>query len=160
MTMRDLIMNPVSFFSRKGFYALNVQCIVDHRKKVLWVSYSHKGGSHDSSCLKETELYDLLIEKRDALFDLGYYILGDSAYAIESFLLPPYDNTTSRSSEDNFNFFQSSARITVECAFGGIDLRWGIFWKRLTSSLEHAALIIEGAMHLHNFLVDYRDAQT
>ena len=45
--MRDLIMNPVSFFSRKGFYALNVQCIVDHRKKVLWVSYSHKGGSRD-----------------------------------------------------------------------------------------------------------------
>ena len=157
---RDRIVNPVTFFSRKGFYALNVQCIVDDRKRVLWVSYSHKGGSHDSSCLRETKLYDELMEIRDELYRLGYYILGDSAYAIESFLLPPYDNATSRSSEDDFNFYHSSARITVECAFGEIDLRWGIFWKRLTGSLEHSALIIEGAMRLHNFLVDYREAQT
>ena len=42
--------NPTSFYSRKGFYALNVQCIVDHRKKIWWVSYSHKGALHDSSC--------------------------------------------------------------------------------------------------------------
>jgi len=157
---RDLILNPVSFFSRKGFYALNVQCIVDDRKKVLWVSYSHKGGSHDSSCLRETVLYEKLIEMRDTLYSLGYFILGDSAYAIESFLLPPYDGANSRSSEDDFNFYHSSARITVECAFGEIDLRWGIFWKRLTGSLEHGSLIIEGAMRLHNYLVDYRDAQT
>ena len=51
----------------------------------------------------------------------------------------------------------SSARITVECAFGEIDLRWGIFWKRLNYSLKNAAVIIEGAMRLHNFLVDYRE---
>ena len=31
---RDRIVNPVTFFSRKGFYALNVQCIVYGRKKV------------------------------------------------------------------------------------------------------------------------------
>ena len=157
---RDLVMNPVSFFSRKGFYALNVQCIVDDRKKVLWASYSHKGGSHDSSCLRETQLYNHLISIRDELYKDGYFILGDSAYAIESFLIPPYDNTTSRTSEDDFNFYQSSARITVECAFGEIDLRWGVFWKRLTGSLEHSALIIEGAMRIHNFLVDYRDEQS
>ena len=54
--------------------------------------------------------------------------------------------------------YHSSARITVEYAFGEIDLRWGIFWKRLTCSLENAALIIEGSMRLHNFLVDYRES--
>ena len=36
-------------------------------------------------------------------------------------------------------------------------MRWGIFWKRLNCSLEHAAIIIEGAMRLHNYLVDYRE---
>ena len=84
--------------------------------------------------------------------------MGDSAYAIESFLIPPYDNTSPKTSEDDFNFYHSSARITVECAFGEIDLRWGIFWKRLSVSLSHATVIIEGAMHLHNFLVDYRES--
>ena len=38
-----------------------------------------------------------------------------------------------------------------------IDMRWGIFWKRLNCSLENAAIIIEGAMRLHNYLVDYRE---
>ena len=87
----------------------------------------------------------------------GYFILGDSAYCIESFLLPPYDNAEPRSQDDDFNFYHSSARITVECAFGEIDLRWGIFWKRLNYSLENIYIIIEGAMRLHNFLVDYRE---
>ena len=119
-----------------------------------------QGGSHDSSCLCETKLYEKLIEMRDELYRLSYYILGDSAYAVESFLLPLYDNANSRSFGDDFNFYHFSARITVECAFGEIYLRWGVFWKKLTGSLDHSALIIEGAMRLHNFLVDYRDAQT
>ena len=97
---------------------------------------------------------------KEKLYELGYFILGDSAYGIESFLLPPYANTSPKTPDDDFNFYHSSARITVECAFGEIDLRWGIFWKRLCVSLDNAADIIEGAMHLHNFLVDYRESQT
>ena len=57
------------------------------------------------------------------MYDRGYFILGDSAYAIESFILPPYNLAKSKSPEDDFNFYHSSARITVECAFGEIDLR-------------------------------------
>ena len=93
------------------------------------------------------------------LSDLGVFLLGDSTYGIESFFIPPYYITSPKTSEDDFNFYHSSARITVECAFGEIDLRWGIFWKRLSVSLSHASVIIEGAMHLHNFLVDYRESR-
>ena len=42
---------------------------------------------------------------RKDLFQLGYYILGNSAYPIESFLLPPYDADSPKPSEDDFNFF-------------------------------------------------------
>ena len=84
--------------------------------------------------------------------------MGDSAYAIESFIIPPYALTEARTSEDDFNFFHSSARITVECAFGEINMRWDIFWKPLRCSVDKATIIIEGAMRLHIFLVEYRDA--
>ena len=87
----------------------------------------------------------------------GYFILGDSAYAIESFIIPPYALTEVRTSQDDFNLFHSSARITVECAFGEINMRWGIFWKPLRCSVDNATVIIEGAMRLHNFLVECRD---
>ena len=32
-------------------------------------------------------------------------------------------------------------------------MRWGIFWKRLKCSLDNAALIIEGSMRLHKFIL-------
>lgn len=33
---RDSLSNNINLFSRKGFYALNIQCLVDHTKRVLW----------------------------------------------------------------------------------------------------------------------------
>ena len=95
---------------------------------------------------------------QNKLFRMSLFILGDSAYAIESFILPPYDNALSKSPEDSYNFYHSSARITVECAFGEIDRRWGIFWSAISYSLNNTCIICEGAMHLHNFLVDFRNS--
>ena len=48
---RDAIKNRMILFSRKGLYAINVQCIVDHRRLVSYAFYSHQGGSRDSSYL-------------------------------------------------------------------------------------------------------------
>ena len=53
----DGITNPVPFFLRKGYYALNVQCIVDDRKKVIWEMFNNKGASHDSTCFKCSDIY-------------------------------------------------------------------------------------------------------
>ena len=81
-------------------------------------------------------LYNEILKlTQDELYRESYYILGDSAYAIESFIIPPYDNTIKPSPEDNFNYYHSSARITVECAFGEIDRRWDIFWSAINYSL-------------------------
>lgn len=63
--MYDGIRNPTTFFARKILFALSVQCIVDDREKVIWVSYSYKGGSHDSICFRDTELYGTLERVRD-----------------------------------------------------------------------------------------------
>ena len=158
MKERDNIRNPTTFSSRKDFYALNVQCMVDDEKKVLWASFSNAGSSHNSTCFRSTYLYsELLKPMKDRLYELKYFILGDSAYAIESFIIPPYDNTKSKTPEDDFNFYHSSARITVECAFGEIDRRWGIFWSAISYSLYNTCIICEASMHLHNFHVDYRN---
>ena len=104
-SVADKVKNIAGFFSRKGFYALNVQCMVDHQKKVLWVSFDNRGASHDSSVFRGTNFYTLLKEKSDELFASRYFILGDSAYAIESFILPPYDNAGQNNPEDDYNFF-------------------------------------------------------
>jgi hypothetical protein len=49
---RDGVTQPGAFFSRKGFFAINVQVIVDRYKRVLYKSILCRGAEHDSSVSK------------------------------------------------------------------------------------------------------------
>ncbi len=120
-------MNPNSFYSRKGFYGLSVQAIVDKKKRVLFRSIESRGTEHDSTAFKRTGLYKWLMDNNwYELKRRGYFFIGDSTYSLRSFLLTPYYNAVHDTVEDTFNFFHSSSRIVVECACSEIDLRWGI----------------------------------
>jgi hypothetical protein len=153
---KDGVTQPGDFFSRKGFFAINVQVIVDRFKRVLYKSILCRGAEHDSSAFKASDIHPVLMEKRELLEREGLYFIGDSAYALRSFLVTPYDNAVHGDGEDNFNFYHSSSRIVVECTFGEVDMRWGIFWKPLKFSLEKNALIIDASLRLHNFIVNSR----
>ena len=149
--------NPGKYFCRKGFSAINVQVIVDLSKRVLWRYIGEKGSSHDSPVFHQSSLGKFLEYWAVRFEASGLYLVGDSAYALRSYLLTPYDNATPGSGEDVFNFFLSSQRIYVECAFGEIDRRWGIFWKPLQGSLTNHKYVIDSALRLHNFIVEYRE---
>ena len=149
--------NPGKYFCRKGFYAINVQVIVDKSKRVLWRYIGEKGSSHDSPVFHESSLGRFFEFHAQDLFRHGIYLVGDSAYALRSYLLTPYDNASPGSKEDAFNFYLSSNRIYVECAFGEIDRRWGIFWKPLQTSLTNHRYVIDAGLRLHNFIVDFRN---
>lgn len=151
--------NPGKYFSRKGFYALNVQVIVDMKKRVLWRFIGEKGSAHDSPVFNESKLGMFMFAHAASFFAKGLYLVGDSAYALRPYLLTPHNNVKSGSKEDNYNFFQSSTRIYVECAFGEIDRRWGIFWRPLQGSLSNHKYTIDSALRLHNFIIDWREAE-
>lgn len=94
------------------------------------------------------------------MVEKGYFFIGDSVYGLQSFLLTPYDNAVHGTAEDDYNYFHSSSRISVECAFGEIDLRWDIFWKPLKFSLTMNCCIIDACMRLHNFIAQNRGDTT
>jgi hypothetical protein len=58
---------------------------------------------------------------------------------------------------DGFNYFESSDRIWIECSFGDLIMRWGIFWRTLWFDLPMCGDIILAAMLLHNFIIDERE---
>jgi hypothetical protein len=151
--------DAAGYFSRKGFYAINCQVIVDRDKRVLWRSIKARGGEHDSTAFKSTTLYEQLLEDRNILLENLLYIIGDSAYALCSFLIKPFDNVRPYSDLDSFNYYLSSSRIYVECCFGEVSSRWGIFWKPLAYSLADNVTVIDSALRLHNFVVDWRVTQ-
>jgi len=100
---------------------------------------------------------ELLQDKCEFLVSKGYYIIGDSAYSLRSFLITPFDDAMHGTAEDNFNYFHSSSRICIECTFGEIDQRWGILWRPLRFSMKHNTQIIDACIRLHNFIVDFRE---
>jgi DDE superfamily endonuclease len=125
------VADPGNYYCRKGFYALNVQAICDMSKQFLWCYPSNKGSAHDSAAFGGSRLYDLLKEKSNDLYNRGVFIVGDSAYGLTSFLLTPYETEEMRDdplhAKDSFNYHLSSCRIYIECAFGELVMRWGIF---------------------------------
>jgi hypothetical protein len=155
----DMVGDIASFYCRKGFYAVNVQAIVNKNKLVLWRSIKCRGAEHDSNAFKKSELYKKLLQKASDLRDLGLYFVGDSAYSIRSFLQVPYDNAVPQSAEDCFNYHLSTCRIWVECAFGEIDMRWGILWRPLQFGLEKNIKVIDAALRLHNFIILRRESE-
>jgi len=150
---RDGVSDPASFYSRKGYHGLNVQAIVDKRKIFLYRSIISRGAEHDSTAFKNSSLYKWLVNNWNNLKEKGYYFIGDSAYSIRSFLHTPYDNAVHGTAEDNYNFFHSSSRISIECAFGEMDLRFGIFWRPLSMSLARNIATIDACMRVHNMIV-------
>jgi len=110
-TKLDGVRNPGHYFSRKGFYALNVQAMVSKKKKVLWSAIGNLGSLHDSACFKESKLCEILTNKREEFQEKGYFLVGDSAYALRPYMMVPYDKATIGSAEDSFNFYLSSSRI-------------------------------------------------
>ena len=103
-------------------------CIRDSRR------IASRGAEHDSTAFKRTGLYKWLMDNNRYELKKGHFFISDS-----------------------FNYFHSSARIVVECAFGEIDLLWGILWSPLKFALYLSCKVIDACMRLHNFIVDLHE---
>jgi DDE superfamily endonuclease len=55
---------------------------------------------------------------------------------------------------DSFNYWQSSARIHIEQAFGMLVARWGVLWRSLRVPIDKAGIIVIVCMNLHNFIIE------
>ena len=59
----DGMKNQGSFYCRKGYFAMNVQAMVDRNKRVVWRSILYRGSEHDSTAFKRSQLYKTLLSK-------------------------------------------------------------------------------------------------
>jgi hypothetical protein len=147
-------MSLAGFWSPKGFYALNVQVICHKHTRELWHCINAKGSEHNSSAFCASNLWNVLtslaINPETALnknrWNIPFYLIRDSAYAIRSFLLTLYPNAFPGSAEDAFNYFHSCNRITIKCLCGELyTTRWEIFWTPLENGVNKHQNIIDDA---------------
>ena len=72
--------------------------------------------------------------------------------------MKPYDVTPhTTSTQKNFNYRQSRARMVVENAFGRLKGRWRCLLKRMDFALENVPNIVAACIILHNLCEMYGD---
>jgi DDE superfamily endonuclease len=95
--------------------------------------------------------------EREGFLAKDLCIFGDLAYVNTSYMATPFKSVRS-GTKDDYNFFHSQLRITIECAFGMLVNRWGILRRPLPAkfSLNRALLLVMTLCRLHNYCIDKR----
>ncbi|XP_073689375.1 uncharacterized protein [Garra rufa] len=147
------------YFNRKGWHSIILQGVVDG-KGLFWNVFAGLPGSlHDARVLRLSTLWELA--GRGNLFpaytrnidgvNIGYYILGDSAYPLQSWLIKPFTDTGRLTAEQQiYNKKICRARVVVENAFGRLKGRWRCLMKRNDCDVTNVKSMILTCCALHN----------
>ncbi|XP_050064881.1 uncharacterized protein LOC126553811 [Aphis gossypii] len=155
------ILAPVNgrldYINRKGWTSLICQAVVDHEYKFTDICCKFPGSVHDAAVLKNSNLYNSShlkipqITKNIDGIDVPYFLLGDPAYPLLTWLMKGYTGSVSIE-EDNFNTYLSSARMAVENAFGSLKGRWRCLQKRIDIHHSFVPSVVSCCVTLHNII--------
>uniref|UniRef100_A0A1L8DIS7 Putative harbinger-4 pst n=1 Tax=Nyssomyia neivai TaxID=330878 RepID=A0A1L8DIS7_9DIPT len=113
------------FLNRKSYHSLNAMVVCDHNLRIMAFNARYGGAAHDSFVYKESPLRTLLYQEF-INGDIRSWLLGDSGYPLEPWLLTPYRNAAPGTPEARFNEWHSRARSSVERCIGVLKARWRI----------------------------------
>ena len=135
--------------ARKDEYALLCMAMCDVERRILWYDIGHAPQTHDSLAFSGTPL-----GQRVARGDLPspFFINGDSAFAASPSMVTPSGET----GHDDYNYHQSANRMPIECAFGILVRRFGIFWRPLSMRFNRRAPVVGACIRLHNLCISRR----
>lgn len=142
------VMDPRRYHvSRKDKYALLCMALCDSARRFLWWDTSHSPSTHDNLAFSATPLG---VRLANGHLPPDFFINGDAAFSLSNWMMTP----SGRPEHDDFDFFQSSNRMHIECAFGVLVHRWGVLWRPLRVRFNRRASLLSALMHLHNFCID------
>lgn len=150
---------PGDYFNRKQFHSIILQAIVDCKGRFWNVNAGRPGSLHDSRVLRLSTVWELANSRnhfschsRDISgVDVGYYIVGDSAYPLKNWLMKPFPDTGKLTAEQqNYNRKLGRGRVVVENAFGRLKGRWRCLMKRNDCDLSLVKSMVLACCALHN----------
>ncbi|XP_049294156.1 uncharacterized protein LOC125769466 [Anopheles funestus] len=119
------------YFNYKHFFSVHLQAVADANCKFITIDVGDDGRRNDSGVFVNTSLYHHLENNSfntpppESLpatnFNMPYVLLGDQGYPLKPYLMRPYSSNMDAAKE-TINYLLSSARMTVERAFGILEL--------------------------------------
>ena len=120
------------YCERKSKFGFNMQAICDYNGRFLEVWIGNPASSSDFISFIRSSMYEKL-SKPDFLAK-GLVIFGDNAYTNGDFMVSPYKGAKV-GIKDDFNFFHSQVRITIERAFGMLVQRFGLLRRAMSQHI-------------------------
>jgi len=157
-----------SFFNYKGFYSIVLMALVDADYKFRWVQVGDTGSSSDAQIWNHCDLREAIDSGVIGIPDpaplaadnepMPYFLIGDDAFAMKTWLMKPYSRRGMDHEETIFNYRLSRARRVVENAFGILANRFRCLLSKMSVNVDNAAIIVRACVCLHNFLRDRNPA--
>lgn len=144
------------YCGRKNKFGYNMQGVCDANGKFTAVWILHPAASSDYISLIRSSFYERI--SSPGFLAPGCVIFGDNAYVSTDFMVTPYKNVRA-GPKDDFNFYHSQLRITIERAFGMLVRRWAILRYPMASRMgvvKQIALTMS-LCSLHNFCTKERE---
>ena len=152
------------YFNYKGYFSIVLMAICDARYIFTLVDVGSYGSNNDCGVFRNSLMGKAFFENKLKLPEaeylenssitdkVPYFLVGDEAFPLQSWLLRPYPGQGIPEEKTNFNYRLSRSRRVIENAFGILAARWQIFLRPIQSSVETTELIVKAAICLHNFL--------
>ena len=140
-----------NYFSFKKRYSVSSMGFIGSNKRFLWTAVGAPGSTHDSRLLRSCPLYNKIQEGKvfpNTSLNVRKYgnipvtTVGDSAFPRHTWLMKPYNETTSDPRKRYFNRRLCSARVVSEHAYGMLKGRWRILYKKTECRLKNIRQII------------------
>lgn len=147
------------FWSRKKRYGLLILAVCDEKKRFTYLQTGHYASANDFRAQRSSAIAHKPLE----LFSGEQYVLGDSGFYCDTYLVPMYRRTSGQQDlpkeRAEFNDHVAKARVKIEHAFGILKQRWLMLndmHKVLKEQhdLTVAFAIIQAAVVLHNLFID------
>lgn len=152
-----------SFFNYKKYFSIVLMAACDSNYRFTFIDVGANGSLSDGSIFASSEIGHAIKHRQlnvpDGQVQLpgsneatSYCFIGDQAFPLMTNFLRPYPGRRLGKKLEIFNYRLSSARRTIENAFGILSARWRIYQRPITLDVEAVDKIVISTICLHNFL--------
>lgn len=146
-----------NFINRKGFHSINVLIVCDANLKILFINANYPGSSHDSFVWRNSGLRQHLLHNHMLNVTRGAWLLGDSGYPLEPFVMTPIANAAVNSPEARYNDAHTRARNCVERCIGVLKTRFRCLLRERVARYDpqFVGKLVNVCAALHNMCLDH-----
>ena len=136
--------------------------LVDADYNFLWVDVGSNGACLYAQIFNDSDLRDVIEDGSIGLppseplpgddRDLPYFIVGDDAFALRTWLMKPFAARNLSKQERIFNYRLSRARRVVENAFGILASRFRCLLTTMPQNPNTVKAVALAAISLHNLI--------